>query len=146
MTTTKPQPIDYSDGPVHSFFGLTYSSYQVVPRVLAQSMPHEWQARFVACMEEMQTAFAHLGTIDYEVTPAEDVYANELTDEQKALIGVTSEWSDERDREIYWDRKGNEIEGYTHIMVPVPDPLPPYNRGRTRVPRADQIAANGGES
>jgi len=137
------EKIERSDGPVHSFFGLTYSSYQVVPRVLAQSMPHEWQARFVTLMEEMQTAFAHLGDIDYEVTPAEDVYASELTEEQMKLTGITSEWSDEQDREIYWDRDGNEIPGYTHVMVPVPDPLPPYNRGRTRVPRADQLAQAG---
>jgi hypothetical protein len=139
MTTANPQPIDYSDGPVHSFFGLTYSSYQVVPRVLAQSMPHGWQARFVTLMEEMQQAFGHLGDIGYDVTPAEDVYANELTEEQMKLTGITSEWSDEQDREIYWDRNFNEIEGYTHVMVPVPDPLPPYNRGRTRVLRADQL-------
>jgi len=131
-------PIDRSDGPIQDFFGLTYSSYQVVPRVLAQSMPHAWQARFVACMEEMQQAFGYLGDVDYEVTPAEDVYANELTEEQMKLTGITSEWNENRDREIYWDRNGNEIDGWTHVMVPVPDPLPPYSRGRTRVPRADQ--------
>lgn len=137
---------EQQDGPVHAFFGPTYSSYQVVPRVLAQSMPPEWQARFVQCMEEMQEAFGYLGDISYDVKTAQDVYANELTDAQKALTGVTSQWDEDRDREIYWDADGNEIEGWTHIMVPVPDPLPPYNRGRTRVPRADQLAQAGGES
>ena len=140
MTTTDPQPIDHSDGPIHDFFGLTCSSYQVVPRVLAQSMPHDWQARLVACMDELETAFGYLGPIDYDVKPAQDVYVSELTEEQMALVGVTSEWDEGQDREVYWDRSFNEIEGHTHVMVPVPDPLPPYSRGRNRVPRADQVA------
>lgn len=137
---------EQQDGPVHSFFGLTYSSYQVVPRVLAQSMPHEWQARFVQCMEEMQAAFGYLGDISYDVQTAEEVYANELTEEQRVLTGVTGGWDAYQDREIFWDRDGNEIPGYQRVMVPVPDPLPSYSRGRTRVPRADQLAQAGGES
>lgn len=42
--------------PVHAFFGLSYSSYLVLPRTLLQSMPHEWQARLVALLEEAQAA------------------------------------------------------------------------------------------
>lgn len=133
---------EQEDGPVHAFFGLTYSSYQVVPRVLAQSMPHGWQARFVACMEEMQQAFGHLGDIGYDVRTAEEEYACDLSASQREAAGVTSEWDDERDAMIYHDREGNEIDMWTRVMVPVPDPLPPYNRGRTRVPRADQMAAD----
>jgi len=109
-------------------------------------MPHAWQARFVALLEELEAAFAHLDLPDgvsYDVRPAKDVYASELTEAQMKLTGVTSEWSDDRNDQIYWDRDGNEIDGYTHIMVPVPDPLPPYSRGRTRVPRADQIPTGG---
>lgn len=135
-----------SDGPVQDFFGLTYSSYQVVPRVLAQSMPHEWQARFVQCMEEMDEAFKHLAPIDYDVRPAEDVYVDELTEVQQQATGVTCEWDEDRDEDVYHDRDGTEIEGQSRVMVPVPDPLPPYNRGRTRVPRADQLAQTGGEA
>lgn len=137
---------EQQDGPVHSFFGLSYSSYQVVPRVLAQSMPHEWQARFVQCMEEMQQAFGYLGDIGYDVRTAEEVYASELTEGQRVLTGITRGWDAYQDREIFWDRDGNEIPGYQRVMVPVPDPLPPYSRGRTRVPRADQLAQAGGES
>lgn len=40
--------------PVHAWFGLTYSSYLVVQRSILQSMPLEWQQRFVRCLEEMQ--------------------------------------------------------------------------------------------
>lgn len=130
---------EQEDGPVHDFFSFSYSSYQVVPRVLAQSMPHGWQARFVALMEEMQQAFEYLGDVDYDVRPAQDVYASELTEKQRALTGVTRGWDAYQDREIYWDREGNEIPGYAHVMVPVSDPLPPYNRGRTRMPRANQL-------
>lgn len=141
MTDIKPQPIDYSDGPIHTHFGLSYASYEVVPRVLAQSMPHEWQARFVACMDELIEAFAHINGADcYDVKPARDVYANELDEEQMALTGVFCIEDSPEGSDGYYDRDGNHIEGYAHIMVPVPDPLPPYNRGRTRVPRADQNA------
>ena len=45
------------DGPIHLWFNLTYASYLVISRVLLQSMPVEWQARFVACLEEVRQAF-----------------------------------------------------------------------------------------
>jgi len=141
MTTTNPQPIDHSDGPVHSFFGLTYSSYQVVPRVLAQSMPHEWQARFVACMEEMQQAFGYLGDISYDVRPATEKYVGELTDAEMKTLDLLAEYNALRAEDVYYDRDGNELESHVRVLIPAPDPLPPYSRGRTRVLRADQLAA-----
>jgi hypothetical protein len=139
MTTTKPQPINHSDGPIHSLFGLTYNSYQVVPRVLAQSMPHDWQTRFVQCMEEMEDAFRYLGPVDYDVQTAESVYVDELTEDQMKAVGVFCIEDSTEGSDGYYDRDGNEIEGQLRVMVPVPDPLPPYNRGRTRVLRADQL-------
>lgn len=42
----------YSDGPVWAWFGLTYSSYCVLPRRALCSMPIDWQHRFVALMNE----------------------------------------------------------------------------------------------
>ena len=39
--------------PVHLYFGLTYSSYLVLPRSILQSAPAWWQERFVKLMEEM---------------------------------------------------------------------------------------------
>jgi hypothetical protein len=42
--------------PIHGWFELTYSSYLVVPRSILQSMPQAWQARFVACLEELRDA------------------------------------------------------------------------------------------
>ena len=46
---------------IHEWFGLTYSNYLTLPRSLLQSMPDEWQERFVKCLEEMRAAFSHLG-------------------------------------------------------------------------------------
>jgi len=46
---------DYSHGPVWYAFGMSYSAYFVMPRRTLQSMPSEWQARFVAMMEELES-------------------------------------------------------------------------------------------
>jgi len=42
---------------VHGFFGLTYSSYLVLPRSVLQAMPNEWQAKLVALLRELGEAF-----------------------------------------------------------------------------------------
>lgn len=40
---------------IHEWFGLTYSSYLVFPRLALQEMPAEWQQRFVELMNEAET-------------------------------------------------------------------------------------------
>lgn len=47
---------DYWDGPVWHAFSLTRASYAVFPRRALQSMPLEWQERFVALIDEMHAA------------------------------------------------------------------------------------------
>lgn len=42
---------------VHVFFQLTYANYLVLNRALLQSMPDDWQARFVGCLHELNAAF-----------------------------------------------------------------------------------------
>jgi hypothetical protein len=42
--------------PIHTWFELTYSNYLVLHRSIMQSMPVEWQRRFVACLDEMREA------------------------------------------------------------------------------------------
>lgn len=42
--------------PIHRWFQLSYSSYLVLPRSILQSMPVEWQRRFVECIHEMEEA------------------------------------------------------------------------------------------
>ncbi len=46
------------DEPIHTWFGLSYASYFVIPRTVLQSMPDAWQQRFIDLIEETET---HLG-------------------------------------------------------------------------------------
>jgi hypothetical protein len=46
-----------SDRDIHDWFGLTYAQYLTIPRSILQSMPAEWQQRFVRCLEELDAAF-----------------------------------------------------------------------------------------
>ncbi|WP_368865123.1 hypothetical protein [Stenotrophomonas maltophilia] len=57
----------YSDGPVWHAFGLSRAAYHVVPRRTLQSMPLEWQARFVALMEEARAALPDEAFPEYQV-------------------------------------------------------------------------------
>lgn len=41
------------DNEVHRWFELTYANYLTIPRSVLQSMPSEWQMRFVKCLEEL---------------------------------------------------------------------------------------------
>jgi hypothetical protein len=52
--------------PVHDWFGLDYTSYVVVPRSIMQSMPVEWQKRFVQCLTEAQSAVSELDDLPSE--------------------------------------------------------------------------------
>lgn len=51
--------------PMHTWFGLTYSSYLVLHRVAIQTMPREWQEKLVALLDEMKA------TIDTDQLPSE---------------------------------------------------------------------------
>lgn len=59
-------PADYraTDAPresLHEWFGLSYASWLTIPRSVLQSMPAEWQHRFLMCLEEMDTQCADHG-------------------------------------------------------------------------------------
>ncbi len=45
---------ELGEEPIHLWFGLSYSSYLVLPRSILQAMPIEWQRRMVACLEEIR--------------------------------------------------------------------------------------------
>lgn len=49
-----------TDQPIHLYFGLSYCSYLCMPRTLLQSMPVEWQRKFVGMLEEYEAAFEHV--------------------------------------------------------------------------------------
>lgn len=59
IQVVKVNDIDYVlaaeryDEPVHEWFGLTYAQYLTIPRSVLQSMPKEWQDRFVQCLDEL---------------------------------------------------------------------------------------------
>jgi len=128
---------------VHGWFGLTYSSYQVLPRVLMQSMPPVWQQRMVALLRELHDAFSHLDQAQcYDVQAAIEVEASSLTEGQLKTMGVTRDWEgDEEDGEfVYHDENGDELESWSRVLVHVAEPLPPYNRGRTKVPTRREAA------
>ena len=54
MTTPEIESLDSE--PIHTWFELSYAQYLTVPRSVLQSMPTEWQARFVACLEQLDAA------------------------------------------------------------------------------------------
>lgn len=136
------------DEPVHTWFSLSYSNFLVLHRSLMQSMPTEWQRRIVALFDEMDRAFAHVDHPSFHVQTGKWLYFNEISEADYERLGITLNCEDdpEQCREdghecTYSTAEGEEIEpGLTRIFVPGPDPIPHYNRGRTRVPRVDELA------
>lgn len=43
--------------PFHGWFGLSYASWLVLPRLILQGMPPEWQAKMIALLKEMDDTF-----------------------------------------------------------------------------------------
>ena len=42
-----------NDIAIHEFFGLSYTSWLVLPRVVLQQMPDAWQRKFTALLQEL---------------------------------------------------------------------------------------------
>jgi hypothetical protein len=122
---------------IHSHFGLTYANYLVLPRTLLQSMPPEWQHRFVTCLQEMGEAFDHVEQASvYEVTAAREVEYDMLTPDERKYLGVKKSRHIDP---IYWDKDGNEHQGDERALFPAKDPVPHYNRGRTYIAPKNKI-------
>ena len=130
---------------VHTYFGLSYADYLVKHRTLLQSMPPEWQERFVACLQELDAAFAHVDQAPgYEVTPVEWKYVNELTEAECGETGVTVVEFDGDGDDIYYDRGGNELDpNVGKVGVPADEPIPHYRRGRIRIEPRTATDADG---
>jgi len=92
---------------IHAWFELTYAQYLTIPRSVLQSMPEEWQHRFVQCLDELDA------TIDWR--PARGQYRVQLRE-------VVERWS--KAEGMFVQRWGKEID----------DPLMDYERGRRHVP------------
>lgn len=123
---------------VHTYFGLSYANYLVLPRTLLQSMPETWQHRFVDLVNELHDAFEDVKQAPtYQVLAGETMPLNEMSDAQLEAAGITVEGSDpdDPDYETLYHRRsdGAELTGDDYGFVPGEDPVPHYNRGRTRV-------------
>ncbi|WP_225825645.1 hypothetical protein [Streptomyces naphthomycinicus] len=142
-----------TDGPIHEWFSLSYSNHLVLPRTLLQSMPIEFQERMVACLTELHAAFEHVPQAEvYEVHAATEHIISEMGSDLLEEAGITEDWYDEpvpedlspfdlaewkaeheKGEPTYYDRDGNEVDPHSRVLLPAPDPVPHYNRGRTYI-------------
>ena len=146
-----------TDGPIHEYFELSYSSHLVISRTLLQSMPTKWQEHFTTLLRELDSAYAHLDHPEYQVTACTWKEAWELSEAEKKATKVTSSldglriarspenpteeefnahekaWQEAYDSEVFHDADGNEVDKYQRVAVPVPETIPHYQRGRTYI-------------
>jgi hypothetical protein len=93
---------------VHTYFGLSYADYLVIPRSVLQSMPMSWQYNFVKLLDELDD------TEWRDLLPKDRMYKVELRD-------YGYEYNEEIDREEFtWKQS-------------VRDPLGNYDRGRKNI-------------
>lgn len=57
---------------IHSWFGLSYASYLVLPRSVLQSMPDEWQVKFVELVEQISDTLECDDLPNYRVNAVDD--------------------------------------------------------------------------
>lgn len=102
-----------SEEPIHAWFELSYAQYLTIPRSALQSMPIEWQHRFVECLME-------LDEIDWRPQHGTR-YRCQLyfVDD---LASADDFGTEEQYVKAYWRRA-------------IEDPLGDYARGRRRLPR-----------
>lgn len=135
---------------IHLWFSLTYANYLIVPRSVLQSMPDEWQARFVGLLREMEEAFGHLDWPSYDVRALarerEHIHVSEDCErcdgEGRTDADVESDVGCPRCKGSGVDPDGAEDIRYeTAEEVGIrDDPIPHYNRGRTRLePRGIKV-------
>lgn len=123
---------------IHAWFGLTYANYLVLPRSVLQSMPDEWQKRFVEQLEELHRAFGDLDWPDYDVR----VLAREPHFLGMPMVSCWDCGGSGRDGDgecetcagegELVDPEGSRYETAEEVGFRA-DPIPHYNRGRTRL-------------
>lgn len=143
-----------TDGPIHTWFSLSYTNYVVINRTFLQSMPIEFQERMVACLTELQAAFEHVPQAEvFDVQAATEHIVNEMTGEQLEEAGIVADWfrgetppegldaedlaeweeAHEDPEGPAYSRDGEELDGHERVLLPAADPVPHYNRGRTYI-------------
>jgi len=86
MGKDKELPSVLNESPVHEWFGLSYSSYLVIPRTLLQGMSTEWQQKLVDLLHEAEEV--------YDTEQIDDQYNIDLVDSNGNKI--TDPFSDYR--------------------------------------------------
>lgn len=119
------------DEAIHEYFGLTYANYLVRPRTLLQSMPGEWQQRFVQLLNELETAFEHEPQAQRYHVQAEQWESPNVMD-RGTLERLGSTLSDDGTEAIDPDGDAHDA-SLPCLFVPEPDPVPYYDRGRARL-------------
>lgn len=78
---------------IHSYFGLSYAHYIVLPRTLLQSMPDGWQKRFIRLMDEFEDRFS-----SFEWLPEGTYYNVSLKDEKGKIVSIKEDIFNDYDR------------------------------------------------
>ncbi|OEJ23042.1 hypothetical protein AR457_38255 [Streptomyces agglomeratus] len=96
-------------------------------------MSDRWQTRFVAQLNELDTAFQHLPQAEaYEVTPGKWRAVRDMTEDEMHSVNIRrSELADGTPYLIRDDWHDQDPE--EEFFLEEPDPVAHYNRGRTRV-------------
>lgn len=124
---------------IGAWFGLSYANYLVVPRTVLQSMPDEWQERFVACLQEIDGTFPDLDLPSYNVRclkrAQELIYVTPPCDE---CDGSGRVGEDECERCDGMGDLNSRDDGDYRYETPEEvgfksDPIPHYDRGRARI-------------
>ncbi|MFI8872419.1 hypothetical protein [Streptomyces sp. NPDC055243] len=121
-----------TDGPIHAYFELTYADHLVKNRTLLQSMPTEWQERFVALLEQLDAAFEHVTKPEgYRVTAGHWMQIEDMTESELYAAGIElsgEEPDDGPNEDTLYHRAsdGAELEGRDYGFVPGVNPIPHY--------------------
>lgn len=109
--------------PVHNWFGLTYSSYLVLQRTLLQSMPTDWQQRFISLIKELEFATEGLEIPGTFTVNAKDEKGKFIYDDPS------------KGGSILLGRFVDDWENKVEIFIPAEkiDDLRDYERGRRQV-------------
>lgn len=92
----------YVESPINSWFSLTYCSYFVIPRLALESMPVEWQQRFITLMNEaeqtgMETPSYHVLRDDTEYTLVDKYDSEDETSRDYVFTAVREDpWANYR--------------------------------------------------
>ena len=84
-------PTDFAE-PIHTWFGLSYSSHLVFDEVVTGHLNNGWHLKMAAMLDQLNRAFPDVnrrGDVSLAIL-AEEYECGDLTAEQMAQIGMTT--------------------------------------------------------